>query len=58
MRILSFFRTLRGKLILTYTAVTVLALLALELIALVIFFVLSFGTNNDINSYLSDVISI
>jgi signal transduction histidine kinase len=58
MRILTFFRTLRGKLILTYTAVTVLALLALEIIALVIFFVVSFGTNNDTNSYLSDVISV
>jgi signal transduction histidine kinase len=58
MRILTFFRTLRGKLILTYTAVTVLALLALEIIALVIFFVLSFGTNNDLDSYLSDVISV
>lgn len=57
-RIITFFRTLRGKLILTYTAVTVLALLALEIVILVIIFVVSFGTNNDTQAYLSDVISV
>lgn len=55
-RSLRFFRSLRGKLILTYTAVTVLALLALEvlvLLALVAIFSLS---NSDKIEYLSDVI--
>jgi two-component system, NarL family, sensor histidine kinase LiaS len=55
-----FFRGLRGKLILTYTLVTVLALLALEVLAL-----LAFGTvgafnltfDPDSNGYLDDVVT-
>ena len=57
-RIIAFFRTLRGKLILTYTTVTVLALLALEITILLIIFAFSNGMNSDTNSYLSDVIAV
>jgi len=57
-RIIAFFRTLRGKLILTYTTVTVLALLALEITILLIIFAFSRGMNSDTNSYLSDVIAV
>ncbi len=58
MRLIAFFRTLRGKLILTYTTVTVLALLALELVILVIIFLFSGGLNTESLSYLSDVVSV
>jgi NarL family two-component system sensor histidine kinase LiaS len=55
---LAFFQTLRGKLILTYTSVTVLALLALEIMILLIVFLFSGGMNSDTHAYLSDVVSI
>ncbi len=58
MRILAFFQTLRGKLILTYTTVTVLALLALEITILFIVFVFSRGLDTNTLPYLSDVISV
>lgn len=58
MRIVGFFQTLRGKLILTYTTVTVLALLALEITILFIGFVFSRGVSNDALAYLSDVVSV
>ena len=57
-RFIAFFQTLRGKLILTYTTVTVLALLALEIMILLIVFLISNGMNADTGAYLSDVISI
>jgi two-component system, NarL family, sensor histidine kinase LiaS len=57
-RIIAFFQTLRGKLILTYTSVTVLALLALEILVFFIFIAFSGGLNNDTQSYLSDVVSV
>jgi NarL family two-component system sensor histidine kinase LiaS len=57
---LRFFRGLRGKLILTYTLVTVLALLALEVLALLglglaATLAVSIDPNN--NGYVSDVVS-
>src|SRR3712207_8792315 len=57
---LRFLRSLRGKLILTYTIVTVLALLALEVLALGVMgaaglYVLTGDPNRD--GYLTDVIS-
>jgi len=58
MRINTFFQTLRGKLILTYTTVTVLALLALEITVLIVGFVFFRGSTTDTLSYLSDVISV
>ena len=58
MRIIAFFQTLRGKLILTYTTVTVLALLALEITILCIVFVFSRGINTNTLAYLSDVVSV
>ncbi len=58
MRIIAFFQTLRGKLILTYTTVTVLALLALEITILLAGFVLFRGSNTDALSYLSDVMTV
>jgi signal transduction histidine kinase len=57
-RIMAFFQTLRGKLILTYTMVTVLALLALELMILLAAFAFSGGMNSDKLAYLSDVVSV
>jgi signal transduction histidine kinase len=57
-RIIAFFQTLRGKLILTYTTVTVLALLALELMILLTAFAFSGGMNSDKLAYLSDVVSV
>jgi two-component system, NarL family, sensor histidine kinase LiaS len=57
-RIIAFFQTLRGKLILTYTTVTVLALLALEITLLVFGLAFSNGMNSDTTSYLSDVVSV
>ena len=57
-RIMAFFQTLRGKLILTYTMVTVLALLALELMILFAAFAFSGGMNSDKLAYLSDVVSV
>ena len=53
MRIITFFQTLRGKLILTYTSVTVLALLALEVLILLLVFVFSRGISTDPHAYLS-----
>ncbi len=58
MRIIAFFRTLRGKLILTYTSVTVLALLALEVTVLLFVVVFSHGMNTDTYEYLADVVSV
>ena len=58
MRILAFFQSLRGKLILTYTTVTVLALLALELTLLLVALAFSRGLNSDTLAYLSDVVSV
>jgi len=55
---LAFFQTLRGKLILTYTSVTVLALLALEIMILLLVFLFSGGLSSDTHAYLSDVVSI
>jgi two-component system, NarL family, sensor histidine kinase LiaS len=55
-RLLSFFRGLRGKLTLTYTLVTVLALLALEILLLAAALLLSSLLNDDKRSYLSDVV--
>lgn len=54
----AFFQTLRGKLILTYTAVTVLALLALEITILLAVFAFSGGMNAPTLGYLSDVVSV
>jgi two-component system, NarL family, sensor histidine kinase LiaS len=58
MKILTFFQTLRGKLILTYTLVTVLALLVLEILALVVVFAFSGGTSSGTQAYLSDVLFV
>ena len=58
MRRAGFFQTLRGKLIFTYTMVTVLALLSLEVMLLLLGAVLSRVTNRDTLGYLSDVVSI
>ncbi len=58
MRIIAFFQTLRGKLILTYTTVTVLALLALEITILLAGFAFSRGMVSDTMGYLSDVVSV
>ncbi len=57
-RIIAFFQTLRGKLILTYTTVTVLALLALEVTILLVVFAFSGGFESDTAAYLSDVVSV
>ncbi len=57
---LHFFRGLRGKLILTYTLVTVLALLALEVLALLGLGAIGAYTitfDPDSNGYLSDVVT-
>jgi NarL family two-component system sensor histidine kinase LiaS len=53
-----FFQSLRGKLILTYTLVTVLALLVVEVLFLVLAFVIFRGRSADLREYLSDVISV
>lgn len=53
---LSFFNSLRGKLILTYTLVTVLALMALEVIALLLVLSFSSLTQMDQLSYMNDVV--
>ena len=58
MRILAFFQTLRGKLILTYTNVTVMALLALEILILFSGYALSRGMSTDTQAYLADVVSV
>ena len=55
-RTVHFFRSLRGKLILTYTAVTVLALLALEVLVLSLLLAIFSLNNSDKGQYLSDVI--
>ena len=53
---LHFFRGLRGKLTLTYTLVTVLALLALEVLVLLGIVVVSSLFNADKNAYFGDVV--
>ncbi len=53
---LAFFRTLRGKLILTYTLVTVLALLALQVVILLLGIFAYSLTGGERVAYLSDVI--
>ncbi len=58
MPFLAFFRSLRGKLILTYTTVTVLALLALEVTILLFVFLFSHGMNTNTYEYLGDVVSV
>lgn len=55
-RVLRFFASLRGRLILTYTLVTVLALLALEIVSLLAILSFVSSTNADRGAYLSDVI--
>jgi NarL family two-component system sensor histidine kinase LiaS len=57
-RTITFFRTLRGQLILTYTTVTVLALLALELTVMLLVVLISGGFNNDVSPYLGDVVTV
>ena len=52
-----FFRSLRGKLILTYTGVTVLALLALEVLVILLLLGVFSLNNSDKVEYLSDVVS-
>lgn len=51
-----FLHSLRGRLILTYTAVTVLALLALEIIVLVLSFSVFGAGSSDQQQYFNDVI--
>jgi two-component system, NarL family, sensor histidine kinase LiaS len=53
---LSFFRSLRGKLTLTYTLVTVLALLALEVIALGLLVFVFSAMQVDKREYLEDIV--
>jgi len=53
---LSFFHGLRGKLTLTYTLVTVLALMALEVLVIAVILLISSLTRVDQQQYLSDVI--
>lgn len=55
-RLVAFFSSLRGKLILTYTIVTVLALLALEILLFLAILFLASVTNSERSDYLSDVI--
>jgi two-component system, NarL family, sensor histidine kinase LiaS len=57
-KIFRFFRSLRGKLILTYTLVTVLALLALEASLFLIIMLASGTRNSDREGYLSDVVYV
>jgi len=54
-RLFSFFHGLRGKLILTYTLVTVLALLGLEILILALVVFASSMTDIDKRAYLGDV---
>jgi NarL family two-component system sensor histidine kinase LiaS len=56
-RLFSFFHGLRGKLILTYTLVTVLALLGLEILILALVVFASSMTDIDKRAYLGDVFS-
>src|SRR5690606_21388657 len=51
-----FFHSLRGKLTLTYTLVTVLALLALEMLAIFLLMVLFTFSNGNQIEYFADVI--
>lgn len=53
---MNFFKGLRGKLTLTYTLVTVLALMALEAMVLGIGVFFSLVSRTDERQYLSDVI--
>ncbi len=53
-----FFTGLRGKLILTYTLVTVLALLALEVLAILVVFVPAYLITIDRQQYFSDVVDV
>lgn len=54
-KFLSFFQGLRGRLILTYTVTTALALLTVELVVLGAAFGIYVFTNNDLDHYLMDV---
>ena len=56
MQIIKFFQSLRGKLILTYTLVTVLALLALEILVLFLGMFITSANKGDTRDYLNDVI--
>jgi signal transduction histidine kinase len=56
--IIRFFRGLRGKLILTYTLVTVLALLALEATIIILVLVVTNMGNTNKKGYLSDVVYV
>jgi len=56
--ILRFFRSLRGKLILTYTLVTVLALLVLEVLLLAILYIPTSLLSTDQEGYFSDVVDV
>lgn len=53
-----FLQSLRGKLILTYTLVTVLALLALEVLVLLVFMIASSTQNGEVGPYLQDVLYV
>ncbi|MGE5221161.1 MAG: histidine kinase, partial [Omnitrophica WOR_2 bacterium] len=55
---LRFWQSLRGKLILTYTLVTVLALLSLEFLILLVFMTLSSFTNVEVGPYIQDVLFV
>ena len=57
-KIWHFFHSLRGKLILTYTLVTVLALLALEASVFLLVALVSGLTGTDRAGYLSDVVNV
>jgi len=57
-KIIRFFRGLRGKLILTYTLVTVLALLAVEASAFLLIMLVSGSRSSDREGYLSDVVYV
>jgi two-component system, NarL family, sensor histidine kinase LiaS len=55
-RVRNFLTSLRGRLILTYTLVTVLALLALEVLILLLLVFFFSATNADYSGYISDAI--
>ena len=57
-RTIHFFRSLRGKLIVTYTLVTVLALVALEASILILILFFTSSQSVDRGGYLSDVVSV
>ncbi|MDD5369897.1 MAG: histidine kinase [Anaerolineaceae bacterium] len=57
-RLIRFFRTLRGKLILTYTLVTVLALLVLEMLVIGLGYIPISQLSTNQASYFSDVVYV